>query len=51
LSPYFISLFYPENRHDLEPNTAERKDLHARVLEWLDYFLRDKKEVEWIDNK
>lgn len=46
-----IALFYSENGHDLEPNTAERRDLHARVLEWLDYFLRDKKEVEWIDKQ
>lgn len=46
-----IALFYPENGHDLEPNTTERRDLHARVLEWLDYFLRDKKDVEWINKQ
>lgn len=46
-----IALFYPESGHDLEPNTTERRDLHARVLEWLDYFLRDKKDVEWIDKQ
>ncbi|SHK84783.1 alpha/beta hydrolase family protein [Chryseobacterium polytrichastri] len=46
-----IALFYPEKGHDLEPNTEERRDLHRRVLEWLDYFLKDKKEITWINKQ
>ncbi|WP_073292221.1 alpha/beta hydrolase family protein [Chryseobacterium polytrichastri] len=46
-----IALFYPEKGHDLEPNTAERRDLDRRVFEWLDYFLKDKKDFSWISKQ
>lgn len=46
-----IALFYPETGHDLDPNSPERKDLYRRVLEWLDYFLKNKKNIPWIDKQ
>lgn len=46
-----ITLFYPNGRHALGANSDEKKDLHRKVLEWWDYFLKDKKNAQWIDNK
>ncbi len=44
-----IALFYPNQGHALGLNTAERKDLYRKVLEWWDYFLKDEKNIPWID--
>jgi dipeptidyl aminopeptidase/acylaminoacyl peptidase len=46
-----IALFYPQQGHALGFGTAENKDLYARVLQWWDYFLKDKKDVDWIDHQ
>jgi dipeptidyl aminopeptidase/acylaminoacyl peptidase len=46
-----VALFYPNGRHALGANSDEKKDLHRRVLEWWDYFLKDKKNVPWIDHQ
>jgi acetyl esterase/lipase len=46
-----VTLFYPNGRHALGANSDEKKDLHRRVLEWWDYFLKDKKNVPWINNQ
>jgi dipeptidyl aminopeptidase/acylaminoacyl peptidase len=46
-----ITLFYPNGRHALGAGSEEKKDLHRKVLEWWDYFLKDKKNVPWIDNR
>ncbi|WP_412468741.1 S9 family peptidase [Pedobacter sp. KLB.chiD] len=45
-----IALFYPNGGHALG-NGEERKDLYNRVLEWWDYFLKDKKGIEWINKQ
>jgi hypothetical protein len=26
-------------------------NLHLRILEWWDYFLKDKKDIPWIDKE
>lgn len=46
-----IALFYNKAGHDLGLNTAEKADMHRRSAEWLDYFLKDKKDVEWISKQ
>ncbi|PWN64142.1 alpha/beta hydrolase family protein [Chryseobacterium viscerum] len=46
-----IALFYPNQGHSLGINTEERKDLNRRILEWWDYFLKDKKNVPWINKQ
>ncbi|MCY1662598.1 alpha/beta hydrolase family protein [Chryseobacterium sp. SL1] len=46
-----IALFYPNGRHALSTISEEKKDLHRKVLEWWDYFLKGKKNIPWIDNK
>lgn len=42
-----IALFYKEENHSLRKK-KEQLDLTYRVLDWFDYYLKDKKEVEWI---
>lgn len=46
-----IALFYPNGRHALGFDSPEKKDLYKRTLEWWDYFLKDKKGIQWIDKQ
>jgi dipeptidyl aminopeptidase/acylaminoacyl peptidase len=46
-----IALFYPNGRHALAFDSKEKKNLHTKVLEWWDYFLKNKKNVPWIDRQ
>lgn len=46
-----IVLYYKDQDHDLAKNSAESIDLHMRILEWWDYFLKDKKDIPWIDKE
>lgn len=46
-----VALFYPNGRHALSAGSDEKKDLHRKVLEWWDYFLKNKKDIPWIDNQ
>lgn len=42
-----IALFYKEEGHSLRKK-KEQLDLTYRVLDWFDFYLKGKKEVEWI---
>ena len=42
-----IALFYKEESHNLL-NKKEQVDLTYRVLDWFDFYLKGKKEIEWI---
>lgn len=45
-----IALFYPEAGHALfDPQAC--KDLVLRVMDWFDYFLKEKKNIDWIDKE
>ena len=46
-----IALFYPDSGHDLSTDGEDMKDLNWRVLEWWDYFLKDIKNVHWIERQ
>ncbi len=46
-----IALFYPNQLHILEVNSRESIDLNKRILEWWDYFLKDKKDIIWISKQ
>lgn len=46
-----IALFYPNQGHALGATGAERKDLYYRSLDWWDYFLKNEKNVSWIDQQ
>ncbi len=42
-----IALFYKEEGHAIMKK-SNQYDLTQRILNWFDYYLKDKKEVEWI---
>ena len=46
-----VALFYIKGDHSLSMGTDEKEDLHNRSAEWLDYFLKDKKDVDWINRR
>ncbi len=46
-----VALFYPKGGHTLEKLSDESRDLRQKTMEWWDYFLKGKKEVEWIDRQ
>ncbi|AZA87641.1 hypothetical protein EG349_12995 [Chryseobacterium shandongense] len=46
-----IALFYPTQEHILEKGSRAITDLNQRTMEWWDYFLKDKKDVEWISKQ
>jgi len=45
-----VALFYQDEQHSLM-GSKQRKDLTTRMVEWLDYFLKDKKGIPWIDKQ
>jgi dipeptidyl aminopeptidase/acylaminoacyl peptidase len=46
-----VALFYPNQEHILEKGSKAIEDLNRRTLEWWDYFLKDKKNAEWINKQ
>lgn len=46
-----IALFYPKGNHDFLDHPLEQKDRDKRILEWFGYFLKDQKDVEWINRQ
>ena len=50
-SKQVVALLYPDNGHDLGIGTQEARDLNSRILEWWDYFLKEKSEPRWISKE
>ncbi|WP_454045097.1 prolyl oligopeptidase family serine peptidase [Chryseobacterium sp. Marseille-Q8038] len=46
-----IALFYPKGDHDFLGLPLEEKDRDKRILEWFDYFLKDQKDIFWINRQ
>ncbi|WP_353151607.1 prolyl oligopeptidase family serine peptidase [Chryseobacterium sp.] len=46
-----IAIFYKNQGHAFLNETPEEKDLSIKVLQWLDYFLKDRKNIHWIDKQ
>lgn len=46
-----IALFYPNGNHDFLHHPLEENDRDKRILEWFDYFLKDKKDIPWINKQ
>ncbi|SHF39328.1 Dipeptidyl aminopeptidase/acylaminoacyl peptidase [Chryseobacterium sp. OV279] len=46
-----IALLYPNKEHDLGRGSKESEDLNLKTLEWWGYFLKDEKNVPWIDKE
>lgn len=45
-----IALFYKNVDHSIMPNQfVENRDLTFRVIDWFDYFLKDYKDIDWIN--
>ena len=42
-----VMLIYPTEDHNLK-KVSNQEDLSRRIMEWFDYFLKDKKTAEWI---
>ena len=42
-----VMLIYPKEDHNLKKH-ENQADLSRRMMEWFDYFLKDKKTAEWI---
>ncbi|WP_027385175.1 S9 family peptidase [Chryseobacterium gregarium] len=46
-----VALFYPDQGHALGLSSPEKNDLYYKALDWWDYFLKDKKNIPWIDRQ
>lgn len=46
-----IAIFYANQGHILDTESIEMRDISQRTMEWWDYFLKDKKDVGWIDKQ
>ncbi|EHO11904.1 alpha/beta hydrolase family protein [Myroides odoratimimus] len=42
-----VALFYPNETHSIL-NPLLKQDLNHRVLQWFNYYLKDHKDIEWI---
>lgn len=45
-----VALFYDKEGHTIR-KPAGQKDLSMRILDWWNYFLKDKKNIPWIDQQ
>ena len=45
-----VALFYKGERHNLQKQQAQF-DLTSKILDWFDYFLKDKTKIEWINKR
>ncbi len=46
-----IALMYKDKGHDLGIGSQESKDLNLKTLEWWGYFLKDEKNIPWIERE
>lgn len=46
-----IALFYPGQAHNFTTGSDAESDLALKILNWWDYFLKDKKEFSWIQKQ
>lgn len=44
-----VMLIYPTEDHNLK-KAYNQEDLSRKIIEWFDYFLKDKKTTQWISN-
>ncbi|WP_262152690.1 alpha/beta hydrolase family protein [Chryseobacterium foetidum] len=46
-----VALLYDTQKHSITTNSKEIVDLNNRIMDWWNYFLKDKKETEWISKE
>lgn len=44
-----IALLYPDQKHNMAKNSPEIMDLNNKVMDWWDYFLKDRVNIPWIN--
>ncbi|MHC5310889.1 S9 family peptidase [Myroides sp. LJL116] len=47
----FLALFYHDVGHAFFTESEVSKDATKRYIEWFDYYLKDRKEINWIHNR
>ncbi|ROI05022.1 S9 family peptidase [Chryseobacterium sp. G0240] len=46
-----VALFYQNGKHSFLNDTPEQIDLSKKVLDWWDYFLKGKNDIDWINKQ
>lgn len=46
-----IALLYNSQKHSMERSSHEIIDLNNKVLDWWNYFLKDRKDIPWINKQ
>ncbi|MGH1516593.1 alpha/beta hydrolase family protein [Chryseobacterium sp. JK1] len=46
-----VALFYPGEAHVFTIGSKAEKDLALRIQDWLDYFLKGKRNISWIERQ
>lgn len=46
-----VVVFYANQGHILEPKSDAIRDMNAKAMDWWNYFLKDKKDIPWIDKQ
>ncbi|MXS71589.1 prolyl oligopeptidase family serine peptidase [Flavobacteriaceae bacterium W22] len=46
-----VALLYPQEEHSLKEDTPEIKDLNFKLMDWWNYFLKDQKNIPWIEKE
>ncbi|AZA99182.1 S9 family peptidase [Chryseobacterium joostei] len=44
-----IALFYPNQSHAFINGTSAEQDLSTRIIQWWDYYLKNEKNIDWIN--
>lgn len=47
----FMALFYNNVGHAFLTTSEVSKDATKRIIDWFDYYLKDKKEIRWINDR
>ncbi|HAF36180.1 MAG TPA: hypothetical protein DCG88_19700 [Sphingobacterium sp.] len=46
-----IALFYQNGGHSFINDTPEQRDLSEKVMDWWDYFLKGRNDIDWINKQ
>lgn len=47
----FIALLYHDMKHAFPTKSEVSKDATKRIIDWFDYYLKNKKEIKWISDR
>ncbi|WP_317126565.1 alpha/beta hydrolase family protein [Chryseobacterium nematophagum] len=46
-----VALMYADQEHTFKKSSEDIRDLNTKILEWWDYHLKSRKDIEWIDKE